>query len=199
VSCPSEPHSRPAAGVTWGRLGVLVMDIRGLRKPSLQWGSGVLPSIALVAGVLITGLHAQNRACNLATTDELQSVLGAKVTAFKGTSVSGSNAELCTGETPTATVLLRLAKRSPQGTGKEAKGAAMMKKMGGKVEVKTFGPITCSTLIPPPNLTQIGFNTTCSVEKNAEVAAIEVTAKDQKDMIAMEKLLVLAEKMAGRF
>ena len=30
-------------------------------------------------------------------------------------------------------------------------------------------------------------------------AAIEVNAKSQKDMVAIDKLRVLAEKMAGRF
>src|SRR5260370_29675708 len=113
----------------------------------------------------------------------------------------GGGAELCMGQTPTASVMLRLAKRSDQGQGKgkEAAGIEMAKKMGAQVEVKTDGPITCSTMIPPKGLEQYGFNTTCSVLKNGQVAAIEVTAKSQKDMVAMDSLHKIAEKMAGRF
>ena len=69
---------------------------------------------------------------------------------------------------------------------------------GGKVEVKTFGQVTCSTMVPPPNLAQYGYNTTCSVLKGETVVAIEVTAKSQKDMVPMEKLRPVAEKMATR-
>jgi hypothetical protein len=71
--------------------------------------------------------------------------------------------------------------------------------MGGQVDVKTFGSITCSTLIPPKNLEQYGFNTTCSVVKGEQVAAVEVTTQSRQDMVPIEKLRPLAEKMAGRF
>ena len=46
---------------------------------------------------------------------------------------------------------------------------------------------------------QYGFNTTCSIVKNDMVAAIEVQTKMQKDMVPIEKLQPLAEKMASRF
>jgi len=68
--------------------------------------------------------------------------------------------------------MLRLAKTSGQGGGKESAGIAAAKSMGARVDVKTFGPITCSTMIPPASLAVHGFNTTCSVVKNRSLAAI---------------------------
>lgn len=71
--------------------------------------------------------------------------------------------------------------------------------MGAQVDVKTFGPITCSTMVPPASLAEHGFNTTCTVSKANAVAGIEVTAKTQKDRVSIDKLRPLAEKMASRF
>jgi len=149
--------------------------------------------------VLAKGARAQNKACALASRDELQSLLGAKVSEMKGTNMPGGNAAICMGQTPTSRVTLRLAKRSEQGAGAEAAGIEIAKKMGAQVDVKTFGPVTCSTVIPPASLAEHGFNTTCSIAKKTDVAAIEVTAKIQKDMIPIDKLRPLAEKMMERF
>jgi hypothetical protein len=81
----------------------------------------------------------------------------------------------------------------------EKKGIELAKQMGIQVDVKTFGPITCSTMVPPANLAQHGFNTTCTVSKPTAVAGGEVTAKSQQDMVSIERLHPLAEKMASRF
>jgi len=174
-----------------------VMDAQG--RSSWVGTAILLPAIITLG--LCTRAGAQGKACSLATPDELQAALGAKVSGLKSQSMPGGGAELCIGQTPTASVMMRLAKRSDQGQGKgkEAAGIEMAKKMGAQVEVKTDGPITCSTMIPPKGLEQYGFNTTCSVLKNGQVAAIEVTAKSQKDMVAMDSLHKIAEKMAGRF
>ena len=69
---------------------------------------------------------------------------------------------------------------------------------GIQVDVQTFGPITCSTMIPPENLAMYGYNTTCSVTKGTSVAAVEVTVKSKGDMVPVERLKPIAEKMAGR-
>jgi hypothetical protein len=54
-------------------------------------------------------------------------------------------------------------------------------------------------MMPPANLAQHGFNTTCTVSKPTAVAGIGVTAKSQQDMVSIERLHPLAEKMASRF
>jgi hypothetical protein len=83
--------------------------------------------------------------------------------------------------------------------GKEKAGLEMMKNMGVQVDVKIFGSIVCSTLVPPSGKEQMGYNTTCTVSKGTAVAGIEVTAKNKEGMVPIEKLHPLAEKMAGRF
>jgi hypothetical protein len=147
---------------------------------------------------LFTNVEAQGKACSLATPEELQAALGAAVSGLKPQPAPGGTADICAGRTPTASVMLRLAKRSGQG-GAEAAGIEAAKKMGAQVQVKAEGAITCSTMIPPKTLEQYGFNTTCSVLKDGQVAAIEVTAKSQKDMVTMDSLRKVVEKMAGRF
>ncbi len=144
-----------------------------------------------------------NKACGLLTPSELQSVLGTPVSLSGGGGMAVGRAELCTGQAPTATVMLRLVTGLDPGRdrsgGTEKGGIEMVKKMGIQVDVKTFGPIICSTMVPPANLAQYGFNTTCTVSKPTAVAGVEVTAKSQHDMVSIERLHPLAEKMASRF
>ena len=143
-----------------------------------------------------------NRACGLLTAAELEAALGGKVSGLKDGGAPGpmgSDAQFCFAETPTARILLRLAKKSGREPAGGAETIEELKKMGIQIAVKTFGPITCSTVIPPKGQEQTGFNTTCSVDKGTQLAAVEVTAKSQKDMVPIEKLRPLAEKMATRF
>jgi hypothetical protein len=142
---------------------------------------------------------APNKACALAAPAELQSVLGSTVAGLKGSEPMPGVA-ICSGQTAGASVMLRVSKIRGKGSEEAAaKGIEMAKQMGVTVEVKSFGPITCSTMIPPANLAQYGYNTTCSVTKAGDVAAIEVTAKTRKDMVSIETLRPLAEKFAQRF
>jgi hypothetical protein len=53
-------------------------------------------------------------------------------------------------------------------------------------------------MIPAKSMEAYGFNTTCSVLKGGQVGAVEVTAKSRKDMVPIERLRPLAEKIAGR-
>src|SRR6266851_4415796 len=144
------------------------------------------------------------KACALLTPEEIEAATGLKISALNPGAAPGSvanpgTADLCSGATPAATILLRLAKRSGA-AGREAKGIEAVKKMGAQVDVKNFGPITCSALVPPANLAaQVPFNTTCTVTKGEVVAGIEVTTRTRKDMVSIDKLRPLAEKMAQRF
>jgi hypothetical protein len=140
---------------------------------------------------------ADNKACKLLTAAELEPVVGGKLSTFSPQSYG--NADMCTATSPTAKVMLRWAMKKGSSAEAAAKGLEMMKKMGATVDLKTFGPIICSTLIPPKGREAAGFNTTCTVSKGDAVAGVEVTAKTQKDMVSIDKLHPLAEKMAGRF
>jgi len=164
-------------------------------------------AVAVCAGAFAAGVQAPvsaadgNKACGLLTPSELESVLGAKVSLSGGGGMAVQKAELCTGKT--STVMLRLVTGLDPGRdrsgGTEKKGMEMVKQMGVQVDVKTFGPITCSTMVPPVNLAQYGFNTTCTVSKATVAAGIEVQVKSQKDMVSIEQLRSLAEKMTERF
>jgi hypothetical protein len=147
---------------------------------------GVFPAIASAGG--------DSKACGLLTPAEVEAALGAKVSTF-----SERANGFCYASAPTVTVMLRVARKGGA-SGREAKGIEMAKQMGAQVDVQKFGATTCSTLVPPASLVQaMGFNTTCSIDKGDSVAAVEVTAKTQKDMVSIERLRPLAEKMTARF
>ena len=155
----------------------------------------IIPVPAVAAGSI--------KACDLLTPSELEPVLGAKVILKSDGTMPGGKAEHCTGQAPAAAVMLRLVAGLDPGRdrsgGKEKAGIDMIKKMGGQVDVKTFGPVVCSTMQPPAGKEQMGYNTTCTVSKDTALAGIEVNVKSQKDMVSIEKLRPLAEKMAERF
>lgn len=155
-------------------------------------------SAAVVSGVAAP-VHAAdaNKACALVTPAELEAALGEKVTLKPQGGMEG--VALCSGTTPKAGVMLRVAMKSSGSEDAAKEGIEMARKMGAQVDVKTFGPMTCSTMIPSESLAAHGFNTTCSVTKGASVAAIEVTTKTKAEMVSIEHMKALAEKMAGRF
>ena len=138
------------------------------------------------------------KACALVTDAELQSALGSRVALKPG---SLGNVQTCSGESPNVTVSLRLLTTSKASDGsKEKAGIEAIKKMGAQVDVKTSGGIMCMTVVPPASKAAMGFGTTCTVTSKAPTyAVIEITAKTQKDMVPMEKLRAVAEKMASRF
>jgi len=163
-------------------------------RAMMMWFSIAVIAMAARGGVV---LAQANQACGLVTAAELQSALGGAVTLKAG---SLGTAQTCSGETPTATVLVRLFKRTGDPTGKtEQAGIDALRKMGAQVEVKATGGISCMTAAPPAKMAAMGFGTTCTVTiKSPTIAVIEITAKNQKDMVPMEKLRAVAEKMASR-
>ena len=171
-------------------------------RVSLLWV--LLACIAAIVVVVTTPAAAADiKACDLLTPSELEAVLGAKVILKSDGTIPGGKTEHCTGQAPAVAVMLRLVTGLDPGRddldSKEKKDIEMDKRMGAQVEVKTFGPVTCSTLIPSAKLAQKRYNTTCTVNKDTAAASIEMNAKRRKDMISIEKLRPLAEKMAGRF
>lgn len=161
-----------------------------------------VPSLAVVVvAVAAQASMAQapaNKACGLVTEADLQSALGSKVTLKAG---SMGDVQTCGGDTQSARVLLRFFKRSTDLAGTEEQAVIdEIRKMGVQVDVKTSGGIMCMTAVPPANMAAMGFNTSCTVMSKAPTfAVIEITAKTQKDMVPMEKLRAVAEKMASRF
>jgi len=173
-------------------------------KQSLQtwrnWMMGRAAIPALLIATLIAATPASAaEACKLLTAAELEPVAG-KLSPFKS-NLAIPDAQMCTAKGPKGTVMLRWARRKKdQKAGSaETQSVEVAREMGAKVEVKKFGPITCSTFIPPQSMKQAAPNTTCSVTKGDEVAAVEITARNPKDMVSIDRLRPLAEKLAARF
>lgn len=161
-------------------------------------------ALALISPVEVPVKAAEgSKACNLVAPAELEAILGSSVTLNPSPSVPGGKGEFCDGKLKDGRLMLRLVSGLDPGRdrsgSKEKAGLEMMKHMGAQVEVKTFGPIVCSSLVPPPGKEQMGYNTTCTVSKERALAGIEVTANSKTGMISIDKLRPLAEKMADRF
>jgi len=135
-------------------------------------------------------------ACALVTPGEIEALTGVKVE-MKGVTVGASN--FCSARTPALGVMVRMAQRAAGAADKEPAGVAIARKMGATIDVKKYGPITCSTIVPPKDKEMYGFNTTCSIVKGTTVAAIEITTQKREAMVPMPKLRALAEKVAKRF
>ena len=174
-----------------------------IRRARYGWLVAAIWAVTFSAGLHGVDATDANKACGLVTPSELQGVLGGNVILNGGLSMPGGKTEICTGQAPTTSVMLRLVTGLDPGRdrsgNKEKAGIELFKKMGAKVDVKTFGSIACSTIEPPAGQMQKGINTTCTVTKDTAVAGIEVTAKNLKDMVSIDRLRPLAEKMASRF
>ena len=160
----------------------------------------VLLAVAITIGAALQPLRAQTatgNACRLVTETEFESVLGGKVTPQ---SSSIGEVQTCSARGQIASATVRVFKRAGDPSGaKEQAGIDALKKMGAQVEVTTSGGITCMTATPPANMPQMGYGTSCTVTNKAPMfAVIETRATSQKDMVPMDKLRTVAEKMAGR-
>jgi hypothetical protein len=142
--------------------------------------------------------------CSLLTPAEIESALGVKVSGFGGNSQIGPT-QTCTGAgDKRMSVMLMVVTQKP-GDPKVADPMGFLenqsrqsaKSINAQMEVKKFGSsILCTTLIPPK---QGPYSTQCMVIKPPSMASIGILVATQQDMVSMDKLALLAEKMAGRF
>jgi len=163
-----------------------------------SWGVLLAPAMAWIAPARAAEA---NRACALVTVEEFEAATGLNVASVVPSGSAGSGREMCLGFGADKRVVftLRIAKRTGP-AGREEKGIEAVKKMGGQAEVKTFGPISCSTLMIPTGAAgQSHYSTTCTVMKGDTVAGIDIMAKSQSEMVPMDKVRPLAEKIASRF
>ena len=137
-------------------------------------------------------------ACRLVNASELQAILGGAINLKSG---AIGEVQVCSGEGQTGKVSVRVFKRTsgPSDTREQA-GIEAVKKMGAQVDVTTSGGIMCMTVVPPAQMLAMGYGTTCTVMSKAPLyAVIEISAKTQKDMVPIDKLRPIAERMATRF
>jgi hypothetical protein len=159
-------------------------------------------AIVLLAPPLMAG--AQADPCKLLTPAEMESALGVKPSGFARGSAPGGTLT-CNGEAgKRMSVGLVLSIQKP-GDPKipdlmgwlENQSRQSAKMIGAQLDVKRFGSsILCTAMIP---LKQGPFNTQCMAVKPTSMAMITVLVPAQQEMVSMDKLRPLAEKMAGRF
>jgi len=174
--------------------------MRGGAVHSTRYWHWTVVGLAAAVVLVVTSAYAQESpvACTLLQPAELASALGGKAGELSGTSTG--SAEICNGQVGQLKIMIRTAKRTRDDDGAvERKGIEVARKMGMLVEGKIDGDMTCSTLVPPPALAEMGFNTTCSILRAGSVVAVEVTAPSQKEMASMEVVGQLVQKAITRF
>jgi hypothetical protein len=157
----------------------------------------ILAGVAAAALAVPRAAGAEGKACDLVTSAELQASLGAPVTWGSGGRMP-SGVEVCTGKSGAAEVMVRLFKRSDDPSGdREKAGIELLRKMGAKVEVQRFGPITCVAAAPGGKMVGHPFTTSCSVSKAPMFAVIEV--RNGERAVPIDRLRPVAEKLMKRF
>jgi hypothetical protein len=147
---------------------------------------------------------AQGDPCKLLTPAEIEGVLGFKVSGFTRGSAPGGTMT-CNGEAgKRMSVGLVLSIQKP-GDPKipdlmgwlENQSREGAKRIGAQLDVKRFGSsILCTAMTTPKHGP---YNTQCMAVKPTSTAMITVLVPTQQEMVSMDKLRPLAEKMAARF
>jgi hypothetical protein len=143
---------------------------------------------AMPAGVL-----GQTKSCDFVTPAELEAAIGAKPPAMRGVALDNGS-EMCSGSVGDLNVVIRYFKRADSPYGEEEKAVASMKKEWNKVEVKKIGAATCVARSKPQAFPFVSW---CTVSKQRAIAVIEVNSKT--DVVTVERLAPVAEKMLSRF
>ena len=152
---------------------------------------------------------AQVNPCSLLTPAEIESALGGKVSGFGGSTDMGGTQTCAGGMMPKRMSVMvmfvpgdKKAAADPKWADPlgylESQSRESAKSIKAQMEVKRFGSsILCTTLIPPkPG----PYSTQCMVvKKPTGMASIGVLTPAQQDMVTIDKLHLLAEKMLGRF
>src|SRR5215831_12962580 len=167
--------------------------------------------IAVFAFVLLASVlqaAAQVDPCKLLTAAEIESVLGIKVSRFTHGSVQGSNTVTCNGDAVKGMSVGTMYAPPKPGDPKIADPLSWIetysrdsaKAIGAKLNVQRFGSsIICTQLITSKGALGGLFNTQCYAVKPPNMEAVTALVPTQQEMVSMDKLRPLAEKMLGRF
>jgi len=166
--------------------------------------------VAVFAFVLLAfalPASAQVDPCKLLTQAELESALGAKVT-FAGSAQWGATPTCPGGSAAKHMSILLMFSPGDATKANDPKWADPLgyleqisrqsaNSIKAQMETKRFGSsILCTTLIPPK---QGPYSTQCmAVKKPTGMASISILVPSQQDMVPIDKLRPLAEKMLGR-
>jgi hypothetical protein len=163
--------------------------------------------ITIFVFVLLAWLPAcaQVDPCKLLTAAEIESAIGAKTT-FAGTAQWGATPTCAGGAAAKRMSVMVMFVPGKAGDPNWADPLGFLERQAresansikARLDAKRFGSsILCTALIPPkPG----PYSTQCMVvKKPTGMATITILVPTQQDMVSMDKLQPLAEKMAGRF
>jgi len=157
-------------------------------------------ALLMLASAAIAGAQAKNP-CTFLSKAEIESVLGVKVSGLDGSNNLGGT-QTCSGVVAKRMSVMLMYVTSNQKVADpmgylEAESRKSAQSIGAQMDVKKFGPILCTTLIPPK---QGPYSTQCMVLKPpSSMASIAVMVITQQEMVSIDKLHILAEKMLRRF
>ena len=157
-------------------------------------------ALLMLASCSIAGAQAKNP-CTFLTPAEIESVLGIKVSGLTTPGEAGGT-QTCSGVAGKRMSVMLMYVTSNQKVADpmgylEAESRKAANSIGAQMDVKRFGPILCTTLIPPK---QGPYSTQCMVLKPpSSMASIAVMVITQQEMVSIDKLHILAEKMLRRF
>ena len=163
--------------------------------------TAVIALLMLAASSLAT---AQSRnPCTLLSKAEIESVVGGPISGLDGSNNMGGT-QACSGvaKNRMSVMIMYVTSNQNQKVADpmgylEAESRKSAQSIGAQMDVKKFGPILCTTLIPPK---QGPYSTQCMVLKPpSSMASIAVLVATQQEMVSIDKLHILAEKMLGRF
>jgi hypothetical protein len=152
---------------------------------------------------------AQVNPCSLLTPAEIESAVGVKLSGFGGNPLMSQHTPTCSGVAKNrASVMVMFSPGDAKSAAdpKWADPLGYLEQLGrqsansvkAQFDAKRFGSsILCTALIPPK---RGPYSTQCmAVKKPTGMATITVLVGAQQDMVPMDKLRPLAEKMLGRF
>jgi len=163
--------------------------------------TAVIALLMLAASSLAT---AQSRnPCTLLSKAEIESVVGGPISGLDGSNNMGGT-QACSGvaKNRMSVMIMYVTSNQNQKVADpmgylEAESRKSAQSIGAKMDVKRSGNILCTTLIPPK---QGPYSTQCMVGKLPNsMASIAVMVTTEQEMVPIDKLLPLAQKMVGRF
>ena len=142
-----------------------------------------------------------NPACALVKANEIEAVVGAKVTSLiNGPADLGNGVEVCTGTAGSVAIDIRF---MPNTSGVSAKSTTRIvdaaRQMGSQIESSTSGAVTCYLITPPEEMADVvPTGTLCTFNKGSRSAVIELSTKATASRVSLSKMHVLAQKLLWR-
>lgn len=142
-----------------------------------------------------------NPACALVKANEIEAVVGAKVTSLvNGPTDLGNGVEVCTGTAGSVAINIRFL---PNTTAASSRSTTRIveaaRQMGSQVESSTSGAVTCYLITPPEEMADVvPAGTLCTFNKGPRSAVIELSTKATAARVSLSKMHALAQKLLWR-